>query len=173
MKTSLKTHSLVNTTRKYMDPKTISLLLLVFLSSIPCAKPIDKPSRKEILNIIEQIPRQEEIARYRALLSPEVEASVRTATTKAEDLEQAAEGMENLKSAIPKLRKLLIVGSSIFDYPGLLSRGLISYDESGDTYRMYIGAYFRDHEGSGPYDFQIFFDRLGKITAVKSVLYKH
>ncbi|MBK8803227.1 MAG: hypothetical protein IPN71_14455 [Fibrobacteres bacterium] len=156
-----------------MSQKAISLLLIAGSTSILWAKSTEKPNRKELAGIIEQIPRQEDISHYRALISPEKKTPVLTAYEKDADLKQATEGIENLKIAIPKLRNLLIVGASVFDYPGLLSRGVISYDENGDIYCMYVGAYFRKHEGSGPYDFRLFFDRMGKITAVETVVYKN
>jgi hypothetical protein len=80
-----------------------------------------------------------------------------------------------LKIAIPKLRSQIREGTSIFEYPGLLAKGSISYSgyASVDKYRMYLGSYFRDHEGSGPFDFEVLFDEKGIITAVRSVVWKH
>lgn len=74
---------------------------------------------------------------------------------------------------VPRLRKLIEVGSSVFDYPGLLGRGDIAWHEYANEYELYLGVYLRAQEGRGEYDFKITFDVKGVITGVKSVVWKH
>ena len=128
---------------------------------------------KDYKIILEQIPPQTQIRMYMDLINPS--KATKTPYGIELELKTANEHLEKMKIAIPKLRNLIKIGTSIFDYPGLLSRGFISYSEysSDGKYRMYIGAYFRSREGSGPYDFEILFNEKGIITNVKTVVWKH
>lgn len=97
-----------------------------------------------------------------------------------DDLETTRKRLERAKDSILKIRKLIKKGTSVFDYPGLLSLGKIKnygiYSESKIsahyTYVLYIGAHFGTEEGVGDYDFNIVFNEKGIITAVESVDWK-
>ncbi len=123
--------------------------------------------------ILDQVPTQSEIDRFKELLFPS--ANKLTEFGKEAELKRAKESLEQVKEAVPKLRKLIKVGHSVFEYPGLLSRGRISHSEltRESLYTQYIGVYLRSSEGSEPYDFEITFNSKGIIQSVKSVVWKH
>ena len=75
------------------------------------------------------------------------------------------------KLIIPKLRKLITVGHSVFDYPGLLGRGTIQWNVP--IYSLYMGVYLLPHEGKEPFDMSITFDQNGKILTVEDVRWKN
>jgi hypothetical protein len=74
---------------------------------------------------------------------------------------------------IPNLRKHIQEGTSVFDYPGLLSRGLISWNEHSKDYTMYLGVGTVGGQGTEPYAMLIAFNSQGKISAVRDVIVKH
>lgn len=101
------------------------------------------------------------------LLHPERTYPDEVAKAKA----QQAKDMEN----IPKLRKLLKVGANVFDYPGLLTRGILSYDEyaTNGEYELWISATYAGVEGRIlPYEFRLQFTNRGVITAINDVQWK-
>ena len=89
----------------------------------------------------------------------------------AQQLAEAERAIAKAKEIVPKLRKLLVVGRSVFDYPGLLARGEITW--SALSYDLYIGVYLRPNQGRGPYDFRVTFDAKGVILSVEDVVWKH
>jgi len=142
-------------------PRAIVLLLvaLVFCSHAQA----QNPAKAAFTQLLDDIPPTEALRRDAALVQrPE-------AAPNKQDVEDAQKRLAKAKIAIPKLRKLITVGSSVFDYPGLLAHGRITY---GAGYRLYFGAYFSGAEGHGPYDFNVVFNDTGIITAVDDVRWK-
>ena len=127
-------------------------------------------SESDVAKLIAELPPQHVLSEARAMLVPAdgMEDSDTKAT--ASQLAAAKKVIEKAKEIIPKLRKLIKVGSAISDYPGLLGRGDIRYNERGQE--IYLGVYLRGTEGSGPYDFKVVFDRKGTILAVENVVWK-
>lgn len=91
-----------------------------------------------------------------------------------QDKKHAAETIDKAKEIVPRLRKLLKVGSSIFDYPGLLSKGDIRFNSNEKTYGLYVGVSFvrAGGQGSSPYAFTVHFDDKGKILDIADVVWK-
>jgi hypothetical protein len=92
------------------------------------------------------------------------------------DQERAA-ALEKFKVArerIPKLRELIAVGDSVFDYPGLLAVGETLFIENrnehpeitGKFYRLFIGITAQTGEGHVPNMFGLDFDQKGKIVSI-------
>ncbi len=101
--------------------------------------------------------------------------------------------MKTVRELIPKLKKLLKPGVSIFEYPSLLAHGditytVIKYAEGAENpfastssrsaeskpaeygYRLYLGI--PKSEFMHPFDFEILFDSTGIIRAINSVDWK-
>ncbi len=78
------------------------------------------------------------------------------------------------KEIIPKLRKSLKTGASVFNYPGLLCKGDISFDAGLETYTLYLGVSLMPEGGEGTVrtKFKITFDSKGKILRVENVVSK-
>lgn len=146
----------------------VAVLVSVGLSS-------QEPARsgpEAFAELLERIPPQADIERYKAILH--LRGASLTERGIELEREQAMKVMEQVKETIPKLKSMIKVGHSVFEYPGLLSRGRISYDalDRKNPYSMYIGVYLRGHEGSEPYDFEITFSPKGIINSVKPVVWK-
>ncbi|WP_395753181.1 hypothetical protein [Prosthecobacter sp.] len=90
--------------------------------------------------------------------------------------EIARKTFEVAKERIPKLRPLITVGDSVFDYPGLLAAGEPQFvknrgehpDVKGKYYRLFIGITEQTEEGhiQIPNMFGIEFDQSGRILRV-------
>ena len=141
------------------------ILCLTLLATTLChAQQAAKP-QDEFVRLLTDVSSTEQLLEYNKLLNQPF------AQTNKEAVEHARERIEKAKKAIPKIRKLIVIGTSVFDYPGLLAHGRITYDESSG-YDLYFGAYFRGGQGSAPYDFWVTFNRKGVVTDVKNVIYK-
>ena len=88
------------------------------------------------------------------------------------ELEESKKNIEKAKNIVPKLKELIKTGTSVFDYPGLISKGSIRYNIHKNEYRLYIGVYLRRCEGSGPNDFELIFDEKGIIKELNRCIYK-
>jgi hypothetical protein len=100
---------------------------------------------------------------------------IKDETQRPDVREHARSKLEKAKESIPKLRKLIRIGSSIFDYPGLMSRGYLHYNRIGTkgTYSLKISATFIGREAAVlPYEFRLEFDDRGIITKVDDIRYK-
>lgn len=81
----------------------------------------------------------------------------------------AQERVEKAKLAVRKLRPMIKVGNGILDYPGLLTRGEITYVKLDDKgrYSLNISAGKEGHLGvADPNGFVVVFDDRGLIIAV-------
>jgi hypothetical protein len=106
------------------------------------------------------------------LVIPKETNPILTEAGKEIELKRAREAIARAKVIIPQLRKAIKPGTSVFDYPGLLARGSISYDEYSRKYECYFGVYLRREEGCEPYDFRITIDEKGLIKEVMDVIWK-
>lgn len=125
-----------------------------------------------VSQLLLDIPSQSNLEHYQSLVVPCRGTFVMNESAKAKELEHAMAEVERAKVNLPKLRKLLRPGTSVFEYPGLLAHGKISYNEYSKTYNCYIGLYLLPHEGVEPYDFYLTFDSRGQITAVENAVHK-
>lgn len=97
-----------------------------------------------------------------------------------EDRTKAEKRIENLKPILKKARAAIVIGSSVFDYPGLLAHNRSFYREdmlvdgksSTPGYSLYVGIYLKPDEGQGKYDFRIVYDNKGIIRSIEDVVWK-
>ena len=94
--------------------------------------------------------------------------------------QQQREATERLKKAIEgfkRLKALLQVGASVFDYPGLIALERPRHDDAENKYSMVLGIppgwNWNQPQGINPNEFRITFDGRGFITAIAPVLYRH
>jgi hypothetical protein len=149
------------------------VVLMMFAGGVSAAE--DDARLREVARLLREIPTPARLDACKRLLLPagtETGARSQTEAQQTAEREQAKATLERAKAAIPALRKLLKPGTSVFDYPGLLAHGAISYDEHTKTYESYMGFYPRQLEGREPYDFLIVFDSTGQILAVHDVTHK-
>lgn len=156
-----------------MKPTVIAVLLSAILAFYTRAEPPD-PVKKEFVDLAENLAPADSLLRWNALVEhPE------TAESK-EAVEAARQRLAAAKASIPKIRKLIKPGTSVFDYPGLLALGRITtsgiYFSSKASpkynYDLYLGAHFGGGEGIHAYDFTVTFNEQGIIAAVKNVDWK-
>ena len=109
-------------------------------------------SESDVAKLIAELPPQHVLSEARAMLVPAdgMEDSDTKAT--ASQLAAAKKVIEKAKEIIPKLWKLIKVGSAISDYPGLLGRGDIRYNERGQE--IYLGGVFERDGGKWSVRFQ-------------------
>ncbi len=155
------------------------ILAVAVLVAAPClaqqaTKPKDDSPREQVRRLLEDLPPQSALSRYQGLVK-------RPETAKNQDeLKYAREKVKLAQERVPKIRPLIKPDTSIFDYPGLLAAGTIEYtilrELPGGTfeygYRLYLGVFLAD-EYTQPWDFHVFINEKGIITAVKSVDWKH
>ncbi len=94
------------------------------------------------------------------------------------EIDWAHQQIEKAQTNVPKIRAFLKPGNSVFDYPGLISCGRITYHgatrerpdgaSGSGSYSLYLGV-FLGFEGIGKSDFQMNFDEKGVITGVEDV----
>lgn len=161
---------------------------LALLNSLPAedlfAQSKEAAEVKTLLNIL---PPQSVIWRDFGLLRQQPPSPDGAAVSSANST------MKTVREMIPKIRKLLKPGVSIFAYPSLLAHGDITYtvikhatgaeDPFASTalrsteskaaefgYRLYMGI--PKSEFAHPFDFEILFDSTGIIRAINSVDWK-
>lgn len=128
------------------------------------------PKRKEVADIIEKItPPTGVYWRESALAGRE--------GSPPEEIAKAREKLEQDKELIPKLRQLLKVDTNVFDYPGLISRGVLFFHGDGPVgggyYTLWISARFVGREARIlPWEFQLEFNDRGIITKIYDVQWK-
>jgi hypothetical protein len=145
---------------------------LVVSSGLALSPQSAEEKHESLQSILERIPSQDQIDHFKKVLDQN--PSKQTEFGRNAELKLAEETLQRVRESIPKLRERIKVGKSMFDYPGLLSRGRISFEpgDSGGVYHMYIGVYLRPLEGSTPFDFEILFSSTGKILKVGSIVWK-
>jgi len=134
----------------------------------------DDSPREQMRRLLDGLPPQRALSRYQDIVKHH------ETTTGKDELNYAREQVKLAQERVPKIRALIMPGTSIFDYPGLLAAGSIEYTvlrqlpdgtfEHG--YQLYLGV-FLDEEFTEPWDFHVVFNESGIVTAVKSVDWKH
>ena len=133
------------------------------------------PAGSDVAKLLVQLPSQRALrAAQDAVVASFAGTAPRGAAGKsAEEISAANSLIEKTKEIIPKVRSLIAVGSSVFDYPGLIAHGDISWSEDMQEYEIYLGVFLLGDQGKGPYDFKVITDAKGIITSVKDVVWKH
>ena len=88
------------------------------------------------------------------------------------NVQHARQWIEVAKKKIPEIENLIEEGTSIFSYPGLLTRGKIEHSEPLPGNRTAYTLYWDlsiDAPGFPPHQLRIMFDKWGVITAVQKV----
>jgi hypothetical protein len=150
--------------------RTLFILLttVVTLAAEPVPKPIETVSE-----LIRELPPASDLSEARQLLNRELSGVPEAKERTPENLERARDNVRKAKLVIPKLRKRIKEGTSVFDYPGLLSRGLISWNEDSKDYTMYLGVATVNEPRTEPYAILITFNTQGVISAVRDIIIKH
>jgi hypothetical protein len=144
------------------------------------ATPVTADEAQQVKALLDQLPpSQATVWRYIA------QTKGKGNNVSPEELRAADESLAKVREVIPKLRKLLKVGTSVFNYPSLLAHGDITYQiikASGANsfaepaapveygYRLYMGI--PKSEFTHIYDFELLFDSQGVIRAINSVDWK-
>ena len=143
------------------------ILFLTLVVTVRCGAQEADKSKAEFVRLLKDTAPTETLLESKKLLNQP------GAETKREVVEHARERLEKAKRSIPEIRKLIIVGTSVFDYPGLLAHGHITYHEYSDSgYELYFGYWSGGSQGTEPNDFRVIFNGKGVITAVESVIWK-
>ena len=143
----------------------ITLLLFPSCSKSPTKKPLKHQiDIKTVEKLIEELPCADILSQKKKVLHD--------SKSSKNDIKLAKEEIEKAKLIIPKLRKHIKKGSSIFDYPGLIEKGRIKY-RPPRLYLLYLGVYLKSEEGKGPYDFRVIFNKQGIIEEIQDVDWCH
>ena len=161
--------------------KVYCLTAIAAFAVLHCAAQEAKPSpadllRKQMEQLLDDLPGQSDLTRYQALVThPE------TAKDSGE-LDRARKKVQLAQERIPKIRALIKVGTSVFDYPGLLAAGRLHYDALRELpdrtfefdYIIYFGVFVESRgEGVGASDFEAVINEKGIITEVRNVRWLH
>jgi hypothetical protein len=159
-----------------------SFLILAFSGGLVTAAvvPVPKSEITEVVALLERLPSQQTIWRVYRLLQQH------SPTAPKAEIEGAQMTMNTVKEVVPKLRKLLKTGVSVFTYPTLLAHGDVTWtiitpvsklrepDHDPKSvewgYRLYVGT--PAAEFVHPYDFQVLFDSTGTIRSIDGVDWK-
>ena len=146
------------------------LVMAVFAAAVTAAHAANPEDRAA--ELLARLPSQRMLREARDRLVLSWAAFPEPIHKNAAELEQARRIVGLAKEVVPQLRPLIRPGASVFDYRGLLAHGDISWDETSNEYRLYIGVYLKGDQGRQPYDFRITFDAKGKVIAVEDVVWK-
>jgi hypothetical protein len=149
----------------------VALWIVSIFAALPLVAADQAAQANEVGGLLKGLQKPDQLARYKDLIIPREGELVITKKGKEFELKNAREAIERAKVIIPKLRKAIKPGTSVFDYPGLLAHGSIYYDEDGGKYECYVGVYLDRDEGVAPYDFRFIFDEKGRIITVQDVVY--
>ncbi len=138
--------------------------LTLFLSVVSClAGESEQATPKQIQDLIGSLPSFERIQEDFALTDYTAPANDKQREANAR-LKKASEGFQ-------RLRSLLRVGTSVFDYPGLLALSRTRYIEFDHKYAMALGVpsdeVRANGEGLQKDMFDLVFDDRGIITAIR------
>ena len=142
------------------------VVLALLLSAVNCiAGDSEQFTSKQILDLIHSLPGYEQIEKDFALTGDTTQANGEQSEARAR-LKKAAEGFN-------RLRSLLRVGTSVFDYPGLLALSPSRYIEFDHKYAIMLGIPSEEvrANGEGPEEnaFDVIFDNRGIITEIQPV----
>ncbi|MCK5708067.1 MAG: hypothetical protein KAI43_10480 [Candidatus Aureabacteria bacterium] len=147
------------------------LVLFAISNKVFAEAPVSQ--KQQFIKLLDQLARQSILDKYQDIVKHPEKAKYKN------ELKYAKEEVNKAKKIIPELRKLIKIGNSVFDYPGLIAHGKIQYTvlkqisdvtfEKG--YILYLGVFF-GAEGIRETDFQIVFDENGIITEVNDVDWK-
>ncbi len=148
----------------------MKIAFLAFLVSITVCfgGDFELAAYKQLRDFIQSLPpRENVVADVDLFQNGSTKESVRGA---AERLTKAKDGFKHLKT-------LLLIGKSVFDYPGLLALARPRHLERDNKYSMTLGippGWNWNHEqGTNENEYEIIFDGRGIITELRPVIYKH
>ena len=157
-------------------------MILAFSGGLVAAEvaPVPKSEIAEVVALLDRLPSQQTIWRQYRLLQEHPPKAPKA------EIEGSQKTMDTVKEVVPKLRKLLRTGVSLFTYPTLLAHGVVTWtiitpvsklrehDHNPKSvewgYRLYVGMPVE--EFVHPYDFQVLFDSTGTIRSIEGVDWK-
>lgn len=83
-----------------------------------------------------------------------------------EEVTRAQIQIDKAKEATVKLRAMIKVGTNVFDYPGILSRGFITYQRTGGKGYYNLAISRVGGIRSKPYGFELSLDDHGIVTKI-------
>jgi hypothetical protein len=90
---------------------------------------------------------------------------------------EATERLKKAKDGFERLKTLLRIGTSVFDYPGLLALARPRHLEADNKYSLVLGIppgwNWMHEQGTNENEYEIIFDNRGIITDLRPVIYKH
>jgi len=143
------------------------VVLALLLSVVNClAGDSNQATSKQIQDLIHSLPGFEQVQEDFALTDYTAPADGKQREANAR-LKKALEGFK-------RLRSLLRVGTSIFDYPGLLALSPSRYIEFDNKYAMALGipsdAVRANGQGTEEDMFDVIFDDRGIITEIRPIV---
>jgi len=155
---------------EYWNGKVMRALLVLLISvTTSFAGDFDHAAFKQLRDFIHTLPARERVVADVALFrgGPSTEAQKQEAT---ERLKKAKEGFDRLKT-------LIRIGTSVFDYPGLIALARPRHSEADNTYSIVLGIppgwNWTHEQGTNENEYEIFFDNHGLITELRPVIYRH
>src|SRR5688572_63548 len=119
------------------------LALLIVCGAVQAA-----PAPTEAAKLLAELPPQRALRQAQDMTVAIDGVPPRAAEGKSpEEIAHAREHIAKAKRIVPELRKLIRVGASVLDYPGLIARGDITWSQYSGNYEIYLGVYLRGHEG--------------------------
>jgi hypothetical protein len=146
------------------------VLLPVFLICAALGSARSEPSqaeRKELARLIDEIPSPGDLRL--------VYDTIRNKESPPHTIVDAQSKVAKAKESVLKLRKLLKVGTNIFDYPGLITKAHPSYYTNfltGGQYTLHISVGSGGEGVISPYEFGLHLDDKGQITELYDIVYK-
>lgn len=145
-----------------------AIFALLLSGAICLAGDREQSAFKQMQGLIHSLPRFEQVQADFALTHYQAPAS--------EKKREANARLDKAKEGFKRLRSLLRVGTSIFDYPGLLALSRPRYIEFENKYAMALGIPSEDlranGQGTEPDKFEVIFDNRGTITEVRPIIVK-
>ena len=102
-----------------------------------------------------------------SLIAASKEPKSELSATNLKRLETLRKEFYDAMVGVVQIQKTVQKGHSVFEYPGLLTLGSITYNVATDTYCLsFLGGI--THEDEVKYPFEVFFDRSGSILSFGS-----
>ncbi len=146
-------------------------VFLAFLVSVTTSfgGDFEHAAYKQLRDFIHSLPARENVVADVALF--------RGGKPTEEQKLMATERLKKAKDGFERLKTLLRVSTSVFDYPGLLALARPRHIESDNKYSMTLGIppgwNWKHEQGTNENEYEIIFDHRGIITELRPVIYKH
>ena len=146
-----------------------AFLIFLFSVTVSFGGDFEHAAYKQLRDFIHSLPPRENVVADVALF--------RGGTPTEKQKLEAAERLKKAKDGFEHLKTLLRIGTSVFDYPGLLALARPRHIESDNKYSMIVGIppgwNWIHEQGTNENEYEIIFDNRGIISELRPVIYKH